>query len=398
MIADVKLKSDRVQQRQTHGIGKQKPPIFRILLALSLIASVLLPQRAAQAADGAWRKLVAVGPHPSERSAPAVASLGASVYVFGGVKDDFSTQTNTFYNDLHRFATDTNTWELLSPTGGPPPARAFASAAAHEASGRILIFGGGSFGPLFVDFVAFDDLWAYSVTDNTWTQLHPANEGPEARSGTSAWLIGNRMYIFGGVTAPAFETLNDLWVYNLETNRWTELTANGAASSPPPRHVAQAGKRPVQGKLVLYGGESSLASGFRTLADTWQFDLGTNAWQDITPSAGSNIDPHRNYGAAGVIGNDMYLHGGDLPGGSMGCGAPFPQNPTEELWRFDVSRRVWTRLSPGGDPLVRLKRHAAAVVADRMYVFLGWDFKCEGTGPGQIWNLDVYSFDPAGVP
>ncbi|MBD2776491.1 kelch repeat-containing protein [Iningainema tapete] len=69
---------------------------------------------------------------PTERSTPAVAALRESVYVFGGVKDDFSTFQNTFYNDLYRFDTSTDTWFLLSPKGSLPPARAFAASVAAE--------------------------------------------------------------------------------------------------------------------------------------------------------------------------------------------------------------------------------------------------------------------------
>jgi len=56
---------------------------------------------------------------------------------------------------------------------------------------------------------------------------------------------------------------------------------------------------------------------------------------------------------------------------------------------------TWQQVHPQGDPLVRLKRHAAATVDGRMFVVAGWDFRCDGgTGPGQIRNLDVYSFSP----
>ncbi|WP_437597784.1 hypothetical protein WMF28_34345 [Sorangium sp. So ce590] len=93
-----------------------------------------------------------------------------------------------------------------------------------------------------------------------------------------------------------------------------------------------------------------------------------------------------------MIGSNLYLQGGD---GSSGCGAPFEQNPIEELWRYSPNNRKWTQLSPGGDPLVKLKRHVAAEVNGTMYVFSGWGFACDGdVGPGQLWNRDVYSFDP----
>jgi hypothetical protein len=79
------------------------------------------------------------------------------------------------------------------------------------------------------------------------------------------------------------------------------------------------------------------------------------------------------------IGRSLYVFGGVIA----------------ELWRFDLVHHTWQRLHPGGDPLVRLKRHAAATVAGRMYVVSGWDFQCDGgVGPGQVCNGDVFSFAP----
>lgn len=342
-----------------------------------------------------WTRRMTSGSRPTERSTPAVAALRKSVYVFGGVKDDFSTFQNTFYNDLYRFDTSTDTWFLLSPKGSLPPARAFAASVAAEDRGLVFLFGGANYNPTFSNFTAYNDLWVYNVAKNTWKQLQPVNTGPVGRSRPNLWIVGDRLYLFGGITA-SFNTLNDLWVYDQKTNAWTELVPNGTPSAPPPRHEALSGTQPRRDKLTVYGGETIDATGnFQApLNDTWEFDLRTNTWTEVTPTETFNINPARNYGSAAVIGNALYLHGGDLPGGERGCGSPFLQNPTEELWRFDLVKRVWTQVQPDGDPLVRLKRTNAAKVGNQMYIFAGYDFQCSGgNGPGQIWNLDVYSYD-----
>jgi hypothetical protein len=85
------------------------------------------------------------------------------------------------------------------------------------------------------------------------------------------------------------------------------------------------------------------------------------------------------------------VQGGDTPGGSAGCGAPFEQNPTDEIWTFSLRRGVWSPITPRGDPSPRLKRHRGAEVFGVMYFFSGYDFVCPG--PGQVWNLDVYALD-----
>jgi len=366
------------------------------LLPLVIASALLVPAISATASaapttasDGRWQRLATSGTGPGERSAPVAAGLGRHLYVFGGVRDDFATGQNTFHNDLLRLDTRTGRWTTLTPAGGPPAARAFAAGVASPALGRMFVFGGGQFDD--TSLTPFDDLWSYAPATNRWSRLDSRTPGPSGRSGPSMWIVDTKIYVFGGIDA-TFATLDDLWVYDVRDGAWIELSPGGVR--PQTRHVAMTGDTPVLGRLTLYGGEGDPSLGFPQLPDTWEFDLVRQRWREVTPATG-NIAPERNYGAAAVLGTRLYVQGGDVPGGSAGCGAPFPQNPTAELWRFDLLGRAWHRLDPAGDPLVRLKRHAAATVDGRMYAVSGWDFVCvDDVGPGQVWNLDVYSFTP----
>ncbi len=338
------------------------------------------------AADGTWAKVATTGTGPSERSVPAVAGAGASLIVFGGVNDDFSTGKNVFYNDLYALDTADNSWSQITPGIGPwPEARAFASAASSGT--QYYLFGGSQFSNDGSEFRVFGDLWALS--GRTWTKLP---SGPSARSGATLWYANNKLYVFGGIDQ-TFSTVNDLWSFDLTAKTWTELIPNGKDGSPPSRHVAHAGGVAVNGSLTLYGGEGPPPT-FEVLNDTWTYDLATNKWSSLGPAV-IGIEPGRNYAAAGVLGSTLLVQGGDIPGGEAGCGAPFPQNPTEELWRFDVPTKAWKQLDPAGEKLTRIKRHSAGTVRGKLYIVNGWDFQCTGgVGPGQVWNTDVYSFTP----
>ena len=372
-----------------------------ILLALSCSAGASLDESdelgtesdaIAGHRDGTWTRLATTGPAPSERSTPAVAAIGHKIYVFGGGRDDVVNGDVAIYDDLHRFDTVKQRWDVLTPAGAIPPPRVFAASVAHPPSRRMLVFGGAFFGPFFSDFSAYGDLWAYDVDANAWTELHPSNAGPSPRSRPSAWIVDDKLYIFGGVNS-FFQVLDDLWVYDLDSNAWTELIPLGAAGSPPPRHEAANGIR--GGRLVIYGGEAiDEFFQFTVLDDTWEYRISSGTWTDVTPAAEDNVAPPRNYGTAVTLGGGMYLQGGDTPGG-VDCGEVFPQNPTGELWRFDLHDRVWEQQFPGGDPLVRLKRINSARVAGAMYVLGGFNFVCEDpVTPHQIWNHDVYRFEP----
>jgi N-acetylneuraminic acid mutarotase len=342
---------------------------------------------------GVWTQLGTAGDIPSGRTTPAVAAVDGQVYLWSGVRDDFATFENTFYDDLYRFDPLTSTWTELHPVGDKPSPRTFAASTGDEERGQMLVFGGSVYDPTFQTFEVYDDLWAYSPSCGSWSQLG-SGAGPSARSGATMWVEDDVVYVFGGVTQ-FFEFKSDLWAYDFATDSWTELIADGLATSPPGRHVAASGARTPHGELTLYGGEALDFSTFEflILPDVWQLDLDTLVWTEVTPAPAEDLPQHRNYSATEIIGQQLFAQGGDIPGGSDGCGAPFAQNVTDELWSFHLVQHRWTQLHPTGDPLPRLKRSRAAVVGDVMYVFSGWDFQCDGgVGPGQVFNTDVFTY------
>lgn len=373
------------------AVAMQQPPRWR--LAIGLVSGALMCSAAAQ---GTWSKLTTSGPALPVRSTPAAAAIGPHIYLFGGMHDDLSTSQVVFFNDLHRFDTRTRQWTLLAPPGAAPPPRTFAAGVAVPHRQLMLVFGGATFLPDNSSVTAFDDLWAYDVQRNEWSQLRPDNIGPAGRASPSMWQRGDRTYVFGGVDA-SFRALNDLWVFDLGTHRWTLLTGGGAAGSPPARFGAYAGADAVLGKLTVYGGLAGADQGFAPRGDTWQFNVLTSTWSDVTPATG-NIGPVRSDGAAAHIGLSLYVQGGEQPGGAAGCGSMFPQNPSSELWRYSLLRRTWEQVTPQGDALPHLKRTVAAAVGGRMYVFAGFDFVCADRVGGQVWNDGVYSYSPVPRP
>jgi Kelch motif protein len=362
--------------------------------ALSLALGVVaLAPAFGNPADGTWTRVSSSG---LERSTPAVGAIGNSIYIFGGVHDDFRTGVAQFYNDLYRFDVSNNTMTQLEPKGLAPLPRAFAAGVADAANGKFYVFGGATYQANFVGFYAHNDLQVYDVVHNCWKRLGPLVGGPQGRSRPSMWLVGNSLYVFGGVTS-TLTTLNDLWRFDLDTEKWTQITPNGEL--PPTRHEALGGQYAHDDKLTIYSGEhiDPLDPAFFSIpGDTWEYNIASNTWMNRTPGTGeTNVDPARNYGSAAIIGSALYMHAGDIPGGSQGCGAPFPQNPSDEMWKLDLATYKWSKLSPDGDPLAHLKRSVATVVGGSMYVMFGFDFDCaELTSPGQLWNTEIFRFTP----
>ncbi len=127
----------------------------------------------------------------------------------------FAGVNGPYYNDVWVMANangvGTPVWIQLSPTGGPPPARAQHTAVYDPATNRMVLFGGFT----TISGVA-NDAWVLSNADGTggtpaWTQLSPTGTLPSARRIHSAIYnaANNRMVVFAGIGSSYF---NDTWV------------------------------------------------------------------------------------------------------------------------------------------------------------------------------------------
>ncbi len=167
-----------------------------------------------------------------------------NLWLFGGEGFD-----NGYYNDLWKYNPNDNTWTWVSGpneseqpanygTKGVPsvnniPGSRDSDVVWSDESGNLWLFGGfNSSGD------AFNDLWKYSLNNNTWTWTSGkngpwqhgdygtkgvANESnvPGARwGGVVGWRDhqGN-LWLFGGLIGSAH--FNDVWRYNIESNLWT---------------------------------------------------------------------------------------------------------------------------------------------------------------------------------
>jgi N-acetylneuraminic acid mutarotase len=169
---------------------------------------------------------------------------------------------------------------------------------------------------------AFNDLWSYRPTTNTWTQLQPTGAGPSPRSRHSVvWDAASRqMLVFGGYATAENTTgnyTNELWSYNVATNAWAKLTASGAGPSARARHSAT--WDPDNAQMLIFGG---YVGGVDYLADLWSYKPSTNQW---TRRDGDGVEPRSRGDHSAVwdpTGDGLLLYGGT--GGDL----------TSELWSY----------------------------------------------------------------
>lgn len=116
----------------------------------------------------------------------------------------------------------------IPSTKTPPSGRTNPLLIFHESLNSIILFGGQQ------DSEFLSDLHIFSLTLNYWTyiipitQNYPGNQytDPRSSSGGFASKTTEKFYIFGGISEKG--PLNDLWEFNIETQKWLLLDSTGS--------------------------------------------------------------------------------------------------------------------------------------------------------------------------
>ena len=246
-------------------------------------------------------------PEPRYFAAAAFDATAGTFYLHGGGLNRAPLSLRTT-NDV--WAYDAAGWRELSPTGTPPSTRLFVAYTHDSRRNRLVVFGG-----QVGDFVSpgLSDLYALDLGTLAWTRLHDGGSG--APSGRFSSLMtydaaGDRYLITGGHADPG--VVNDVWAFSPETGSWTELAGGdrftggglGCLGNPqeiPAEYVEQdlsAPERRSGGVLSVLGASAWLVGGESDcgdhLDDTWRFDLGTLAWEEILAARSGESCARRN--------------------------------------------------------------------------------------------------------
>jgi N-acetylneuraminic acid mutarotase/fibronectin type 3 domain-containing protein len=278
---------------------------------------------------------------PSARSRYAMVYDAQSdrVVLFGGM--GISSLADTWAYDVN-----SDVWTSPNPSIRPPP-RSDSTVAYDRESDRMILFGGTN------GAAVLDDTWAYDFETNAWTNLLPTTK-PSARSRHAMAYDSqsDRVVLFGG--AGITIALNDTWMYDLNTNAWTNMNPAGKPSARS-RHAMAYDVE--SDRIVLFGG----AAGASVLEDTWAYDLNTNTWSNMSPAG----PPPARYGHA--MAYDAESDRVVLFGGFHPFSAEFA-----DTWAYDANTNTWSSMGPAAPPVARLG-HAMAYdsQSDRVLLFGG---------------------------
>ena len=144
----------------------------------------------------------------AERDDGVCFSIGGKAYCGTGMDLGF-----TVTSDFYAFDFSTEAW---SPIASMPDSsrRQYATSFVHNGDGYV-------FGGINSSGDYLNDLWKYSPTSDSWTNLFGLPE--LGRSGASCFVIEDTVYIVGGKTdlTPAS---SEVWAYVIPSNGWTQKT------------------------------------------------------------------------------------------------------------------------------------------------------------------------------
>ncbi len=212
-----------------------------------------------------WTKLTEAG--PGRRLMPIVYdSARDRIIGFGGLS---LTQS---FNETWEFNPNTNTWTNITTTGVPP---AGAGSMVYDSlRDKVVLFMGAS-----STSTSINETWEYNPGTSTWTKINTAT--PSSRMVFSMAYIEDKgvSVLFGGIDFSTLTFLNDTWLYNGSTQKWTQLFPGASPSG----RLAPMAYDSDENKVVLYGGESLVppSTSPQFLNGTWEFDLNANKWAKI---------------------------------------------------------------------------------------------------------------------
>ncbi|HKR03891.1 MAG TPA: kelch repeat-containing protein [Bacteroidia bacterium] len=288
------------------------------------------------------------------------------------------------FNALWKYDVSTNEWTWMkgSNSGGQwgvygtqgipntlnvPGCRWECVAAWTDDNGSLWLFGGWSAN-------LFNDLWKYDISTNEWTWMKgsdipnqpavygtlgiedPANT-PGCRMSYSRWKDSNgNLWLFGGFLY-ASTPYNDLWRYNVTSNKWAWMggsntgvapenygvkCVSSVSNIPGARYECRSTWNDQKGNFWLFGGGTYAAG--TVWNDLWKYCTVTHEWTWISGDTIVNPTghwgtqgvyspankPNGRFGSVGMTDNNGYIY---LFGGVTYTGFGYSYN---DLWKYAI--------------------------------------------------------------
>ncbi|KAL9910052.1 LOW QUALITY PROTEIN: host cell factor [Glossina fuscipes fuscipes] len=321
-----------------------------------------------------WKRvLTPSGPQPRPRHGHRAVNIKELMVVFGGGNEGI-------VDELHVYNSISNQWYVPVMKGDVPPGCAAYGFVCE--STRLFVFGG------MIEYGKYsNELYELQATKWEWRKMYPDppdNDLPPCpRLGHSFTLVGDRVFLFGGLANESDDPknnipkyLNDLYI--LETRgihshsgKWIIPKAYGECPPPRESNGSFTCKSTGQLNLLIYGG----MSGCR-LGDLWLLNVDSMSWSK--PKTRGRAPLPRSLHSSTMIDNKMYVFGGWVP-----LVVNDSKATTEREWKctntlavLDLDTMIWENVTMDSleEDVPRARAgHCAVGINSRLYVWSGRD-------------------------
>ena len=248
---------------------------------------------------------------PERVMGPTLMAYKDHVMLFGGADELIPpAHDGTYVLDA---GAGTCTLDTATPK---PSARHWQATAIDQANGRLFVYGGlrDASTPVY-------DLWCYDWETSRWTQLQSFGDPMLVSASLAYSEVDSSLYLVGGeVQGTAFNY--DLWRYDFTDHKWYMVPTVG---SPTWRMSSTLTYLSAQGKLCLFGGSSSSGD----VNDMWLYDPKDRSWTSVPWEEIWPWPRHDHAVAYDAYSNHLLIYGGTSDAHGY----------LQDMWIYDFTER-----------------------------------------------------------
>lgn len=293
------------------------------------------------------------------------------VYTFGGgyQSTGFGGQiTHNTINDMFYFDINTQRWVSVEKATNPG-GRYLSSYAVDEIRGKIYIYGG------YMDGSMVNDLWVFDMDTEAWTRL--ASSVFTTRRAGAPMVIDpmdgdmGMLYIHMGKAQNDYDNLTGFYKIDISKPMQAPISlSDGSGSGLIERYDHDMCIDTVNKNIYLYGGRHRIGTDNNVyLNDFWVYNIPSDQW--------TQLSTHSNMESMVLHGSKMFFRrSGDEKTVNIWGGRQTMQQTTmnRTLWTYDADMQTWSfkHYASGDSPSGRMFYTAHySTAADLFFVFQG---------------------------
>jgi hypothetical protein len=272
-----------------------------------------------------WTEGAAMSPSPAARAYHQMTydSESGLVILYGG-QTGYWLDPTQMSHETWAFDPETNVWTQMSPDVSPGGSSGGDMTYDSKRDLCILSVISSNWSTL--------ETWAYDVNTDAWTRLA---DGPNNMVGQRIVYDSesDRIIMFGGLDLTHFKFVGETWVYDYDTNTWTNMDPR---LHPQARNYHGMVYDSKADRVVMWG---DWQRNYTEATDesVWTYDLNTNTWQEFE---------HKKDGPA-VRDYMMLAYDAKADRIIMYGGYDFGN---DETWLYDLNTDTWQQVFPANNP------------------------------------------------